>query len=238
MLFHPDPAAARKLSVWHMPLLCVQWITPDDGQKNCPKHVEFHFQNKFEKSVHLVGFIIRKFVTMHGHMSRCKVTCHDAGHMSRFKVTCHDARSHVTMQDHMSRCTVTCHDARSHVTMHGHMSRCKVTCHDSRSHERKIHTFTLLFLNKYNFLITLYVPVSTCDCHCILCNSNKFFHCLCSALMEKHDLCRSVIPSNCTWYYCTAQVLYFFIALSSLEDYAKMSESLTFRRTRGIESAL
>jgi hypothetical protein len=24
------------------------------------KHVEFHFQNKFEKLVHLVGFIIRK----------------------------------------------------------------------------------------------------------------------------------------------------------------------------------
>jgi hypothetical protein len=32
-------------------------------------HVEFHFQNKFEKLVHLVGFIIRKFVTMHGHMT-------------------------------------------------------------------------------------------------------------------------------------------------------------------------
>jgi hypothetical protein len=47
----------------------VQWITPDDGQRNCPKHVEFHFQNKFEKLVHLVGFTIRKFVTMRGHMN-------------------------------------------------------------------------------------------------------------------------------------------------------------------------
>jgi hypothetical protein len=27
--------------VWHIPLLCVQWKTPDDGQRNCPKHVEF-----------------------------------------------------------------------------------------------------------------------------------------------------------------------------------------------------
>jgi hypothetical protein len=27
------------------------------------------FQNKFEKLVHLVGFIIRKFVTKHGHMN-------------------------------------------------------------------------------------------------------------------------------------------------------------------------
>jgi len=26
---------------------------------NCPKHVEFNFKNKFEKLVHLVGFIIR-----------------------------------------------------------------------------------------------------------------------------------------------------------------------------------
>jgi hypothetical protein len=24
--------------VWHIPLLSVQWITPDDGQRNCPKH--------------------------------------------------------------------------------------------------------------------------------------------------------------------------------------------------------
>jgi hypothetical protein len=47
-------------TVWHMPLLCVQWITPVDGQRNSPKHVEFHFENKFEKLVHPVGFIIRK----------------------------------------------------------------------------------------------------------------------------------------------------------------------------------
>jgi len=45
--------------VWHIPLLCVQWKTPDDGQMNCPKPVEFYSKNKFEKFVHLVGFIIR-----------------------------------------------------------------------------------------------------------------------------------------------------------------------------------
>ena len=33
--------------------------TPDDGQRNCPKHVQFHSKNEFEKLVHLVGFIIR-----------------------------------------------------------------------------------------------------------------------------------------------------------------------------------
>ena len=37
--------------------------TPDDGQRNCPKHVEFYFKNKFEKLVHLVGFIIRNYST-------------------------------------------------------------------------------------------------------------------------------------------------------------------------------
>ena len=71
-------------------------------------------QNKFVKLVHLFGFIIKKFVMMHGHASRCTVTCQDA-------------RSRVTMHGHVSRCTVTCQDARSRVTMHGHMSRCTVT---------------------------------------------------------------------------------------------------------------
>jgi len=45
--------------VWRIPLQRVQWKTPDDGQRNCPKHVKFHSKNKFEKLVHLVGFIIR-----------------------------------------------------------------------------------------------------------------------------------------------------------------------------------
>jgi len=30
--------------------------TPDDGQRNCPKHVEFYSKNKFEKLVHLVVY--------------------------------------------------------------------------------------------------------------------------------------------------------------------------------------
>jgi len=42
-----------------MPLLCVQWKTTDDGQRNFLKHVEFYSKNKFEELVHLVGFIIR-----------------------------------------------------------------------------------------------------------------------------------------------------------------------------------
>jgi hypothetical protein len=53
--------------VWHIPLLCVQWKTPEDGQRKCPKRVEFHSKNKFEKLMHLVGFIIR-------NLTRCTVT--------------------------------------------------------------------------------------------------------------------------------------------------------------------
>ena len=63
---HSNPAVASRACsqtvskpVWHIPLLCVQWKTPDDGQRNCSKHVEFYSKNKFEKLVHLVGFIIR-----------------------------------------------------------------------------------------------------------------------------------------------------------------------------------
>jgi hypothetical protein len=40
-------------------LLCLQWKTPDDAQRNCPKHVEFYSKNKFKKLVYLVGLIIR-----------------------------------------------------------------------------------------------------------------------------------------------------------------------------------
>ena len=40
-------------------LSCVQWKTPDDGQSNCPKHVEFYSKNKFDKLVHLVDFITK-----------------------------------------------------------------------------------------------------------------------------------------------------------------------------------
>jgi hypothetical protein len=52
--------------VWHTIAVCTVknswWWTEE-----CPKHVEFHSKNKFEKLVHLVGFIIR-------NLSRCTVT--------------------------------------------------------------------------------------------------------------------------------------------------------------------
>jgi len=41
--------------------------TPDDGQRNCPKHVEFYCKNKFEKLLHVVGFIIGVYFTANYH---------------------------------------------------------------------------------------------------------------------------------------------------------------------------
>jgi hypothetical protein len=46
----------------------VQWKTPNDGQRNYPKHVEFLDKNFWEISAS-VGFIKRIFFTMHGHMN-------------------------------------------------------------------------------------------------------------------------------------------------------------------------
>jgi len=64
---------AVKKPLWHIPLLCVQWKTPDDGQRNCPKHVEFHSKNKCDKLVDLVGFTIRINYLIHKtrHLSIC-----------------------------------------------------------------------------------------------------------------------------------------------------------------------
>jgi len=35
----------------HIPLLCLQWRIPDDGQRNSSKHVYFYSKNKLEKLV-------------------------------------------------------------------------------------------------------------------------------------------------------------------------------------------
>ena len=57
--FRGGPGPARKLSInlydiYHRSVYSE--YAPDDGQRNYPKHVEFHVQNKFVKLVHLVGF--------------------------------------------------------------------------------------------------------------------------------------------------------------------------------------
>ena len=46
---------------WYMSYRFADSLRAGSGQngRNCPKHVEFYSRNKFEKLVHLVGFIIR-----------------------------------------------------------------------------------------------------------------------------------------------------------------------------------
>ena len=55
--------------VRRIPLLVVQWKT-HDGQRNSPKHVEFHSKIKkcWEMSTSS-WFYYKKFITMHGHIN-------------------------------------------------------------------------------------------------------------------------------------------------------------------------
>jgi hypothetical protein len=55
--------------VWHSPLLSVQWINSLWWTEELSETCRVSCRNEFVKSVHLVGFIIKKFVTMHGHMN-------------------------------------------------------------------------------------------------------------------------------------------------------------------------
>ena len=60
--------------VWHVPLLCVEWRTPDDGQRNCPKHGELYSKNKFQKLVHLVGIIIKILLIRNWLLLGCSIS--------------------------------------------------------------------------------------------------------------------------------------------------------------------
>jgi len=52
-------ASCQQFCMTYIIAVCTVKKTPDDGQRNCPKRVEFYSKNKFEKLVHLVGFILR-----------------------------------------------------------------------------------------------------------------------------------------------------------------------------------
>ena len=60
----PSSSCSQGVSktLWHISLLCVQWKSADDGQRNCPKHIEFNSKNEFEKLVHPVGFILNNLL--------------------------------------------------------------------------------------------------------------------------------------------------------------------------------
>jgi hypothetical protein len=40
---------------------------PDDGQRNCPKHVDLHSKNKFQKLLRLFGIITKIFLDARLH---------------------------------------------------------------------------------------------------------------------------------------------------------------------------
>jgi len=46
--------------VWHIPLLCAQWKTPGDGQRNRPKHVKFYSKNNIWEINASVWFYYKK----------------------------------------------------------------------------------------------------------------------------------------------------------------------------------
>jgi hypothetical protein len=63
--FHPGPAGMLSSNLYDI-FQCQEYseLTPDDGQRNCPKHVEVHFLAKkiiWEISAS-VGFIIKTYV--------------------------------------------------------------------------------------------------------------------------------------------------------------------------------
>jgi len=59
--FQPDSDRKRSHSLHEAyQLPCVQWITPDDGHRRCPKHVELYDKNKCWILMHLVGFFYEK----------------------------------------------------------------------------------------------------------------------------------------------------------------------------------
>ena len=79
-----DSSQAVSKPVWHISLLCVQWKTPGDEQRNCLKHVESHSKNKCEKLVCLVCIIIR-------NLSWCMVTWYkfsDTDFSELFQASC------------------------------------------------------------------------------------------------------------------------------------------------------
>ena len=120
------PSWSCPQAVWHIPLLYVQWKTADDGQRNCPKHVEFYYKNKFEKLVHLVSSIIRMY--------------HDARSPERQTIY-HDARSPIRQTIYYDarspeRQTIY-HDARS--------PERQTIYHDARSPERQSRKWPFMY---------------------------------------------------------------------------------------------
>jgi hypothetical protein len=84
MEFHPGPVREHGVPswscskavfkpVWHIPVPSVQWINCWWWAEELPEACRISYRSKYGKFVHLVGFIIKKFVTMHGDMNVKKI---------------------------------------------------------------------------------------------------------------------------------------------------------------------
>ena len=142
--------------------------TPDDGQRSCPKHVDFYSKNKFEKLVHLVGFIIRiyhyaqspehQFITMHSHLN-ISLSLH-----SQWTSIYHYAQS---MNINLSLCTVTWtsiyHYAQS---MNINLSLCTVTWtstyHYAQSMNINLSLCTVTLTSIYHYAQSMDINLSLC----------------------------------------------------------------------------
>jgi len=78
MEFHLVPGSKQSTNLYDIYLmLCVKSWTPDDGRKDCPKHVEWYSINS--KIVHLVGFTIEIYHNARSHerqIWKCALLCH------------------------------------------------------------------------------------------------------------------------------------------------------------------
>ena len=68
-------ASCQQTRVTYSTAVCIVKKIPDDGQRNCPKHVEFYSKNKFEKLVHRIGFIKRIYHDARSHEPKI---CHSS----------------------------------------------------------------------------------------------------------------------------------------------------------------
>ena len=77
--FRPDPARKLSANLYDIHHCCVYSEKLLMMDRETVGNIEFYSKNKFEKLVHLVGFIIRiyhnarsperQFITMHGHLN-------------------------------------------------------------------------------------------------------------------------------------------------------------------------
>jgi hypothetical protein len=67
--FHPGPARKLSTNLYDIPVPSVQWINSWWWAEELPEICRVSSRSTFGKLVYLVGFIIKKFVTVHGHMN-------------------------------------------------------------------------------------------------------------------------------------------------------------------------